>query len=130
MAGNTFMTINKQSGFTLIEVLIALVILAIALIAVVKATDTNIHNLDYLRDKITAQWVADNVLANMQAGLLPTPQATAQRGAINMLDRLWYWQAKPEQQMNNTIKRINIAVTATPNGKPLIFLIGFVQTAS
>lgn len=119
--------INKHKGFTLIEVLIALVILAIALMAVVKATDTNIHNLDYLRDKTEAQWVADNVLANMQAGLLVVPQQTQQQGATTLLNRAWYWQASPEQQMNAAIKRINIVVMAQPTGKPLALLIGFIQ---
>ena len=120
---------NKTKGFTLIEVLIALVILAVALMAIVKATDTNIHNLDYLRDKMTAQWVADNVLANMQAGLLATPRETQQQGEIQMLNRTWYWQVTPEQQTNTAIKRINIAVTATANGKPLANLIGFIPTS-
>lgn len=118
-------TTNK--GFTLIEVLIALVILAVALMAIVKATDTNIHNLDYLRDKITAQWVADNVLANMQADLLVAPRETQQQGEMQMLNRTWYWQVTPEQQTNTAIKRIDIAVSAKENNKPLAHLIGFIQ---
>ncbi len=120
-------TPKQNKGFTLIEVLVALIILAIALMAIVKAVNTNVRNLSYVRDKITAQWVADNVLNTMQAGLLAAPHDQPQQGNTDMLNQHWYWQALPEQQKNQTIQRVNIVVTNKLDGKPLIHLIGFIN---
>ncbi len=53
---------NKQKtiGFTLIEVLVALVILAIAFTPVIKAIDVGPHNLTSMRYRIAAHWVAQS----------------------------------------------------------------------
>lgn len=59
---------RRTAGFTLIEVLVAVAILAIAMAAVVKATTENSANASYLRDKTFASWIASNKLAEMQMG--------------------------------------------------------------
>ena len=49
-------------GFTLLEVLVALVVLALLLGAVIQATGNYTANQVYLRDRIFAEWVAHNQL--------------------------------------------------------------------
>ena len=53
-------------GFTLLEVLVALAVIAIALASIIKAVGTGAANASYLRDKTFAHWVAANRLAQMQ----------------------------------------------------------------
>jgi|JI8StandDraft_1071087.scaffolds.fasta_scaffold80112_3 general secretion pathway protein I len=53
-------------GFTLVEVLVAVAIVAIALAAGSRAAGTLIDNAQRLSDVTVAQWCADNRLVNMK----------------------------------------------------------------
>jgi general secretion pathway protein I len=55
-------------GFTLIEVLVALAIVAVALGAGLKASGALVNNAQRLSDVTAAQWCADNQLAALKLG--------------------------------------------------------------
>lgn len=59
-------TLRHPRGFTLIEVLVALVIVAIALTAGVKAAGALTHNANRLRTVSAAQWCAENQLTELR----------------------------------------------------------------
>ena len=62
------MDIRKAvSGFTLFEVLVALAIIAIALLAAMRAAGQGTSNVTELRDHLLAGWVAENLLAEQRA---------------------------------------------------------------
>ena len=60
------MTRPRSSGFTLIEVLVALVIVAIALGAGIKAAGALTDNADRLAQVSAAQWCAENLLTELR----------------------------------------------------------------
>lgn len=62
---------RAMRGFTLLEILVALVVLAVALGALIKAGSEHARNTAYLQDRALAGWVAANVLADYEAGLKP-----------------------------------------------------------
>ena len=53
-------------GMTLIEVLVALVIIAVGLSALIRSVNAGIVNTDYLREKSVAHWLAMNTVAEQQ----------------------------------------------------------------
>ena len=66
------MNTHSRRGFTLIEVLVALTIVAITLGAGIKAAGALTDNARRLADASAAQWCADNQLTNMRlSGLTP-----------------------------------------------------------
>jgi general secretion pathway protein I len=63
---------TRSAGFTLIEVLVALTIVAITLGAGIRAAGTLTSNTQRLSDMTSAQWCADNQLTGLRlSGLTP-----------------------------------------------------------
>ena len=62
-----------QPGFTLIEVLVALAIVAITIAAGMQAAGSMIHNAERFAQINEAQWCADNHLTSLRLGRLYPP---------------------------------------------------------
>lgn len=106
----------KQRGLTLIEVLIALAIVAIAMTAIIKATGQNIRGTNYLQDKTIAMWVGKQVLNEARVGLLVIPAAPDKLKAKTvMLGSDWFWQLSQTNTPNKHIKKAEVRVYAIDN---------------
>lgn len=79
-----------QTGFTLIEVIVALAIIAIGMAAAVKTVSSTTLNSAYLRDKTFSYWVAQNQLAEIEA-LDSTPPIGTSNGEEKLAGITWYW---------------------------------------
>jgi general secretion pathway protein I len=82
-----------SQGFTLVEVLVALLILALALVALQLRMTRYLEDAAYLRDKTLAMWVASNQLELLHlAQRLDLPNYLEQQaGVVEMMDRPWFW---------------------------------------
>jgi general secretion pathway protein I len=115
-----------QRGFTLIEVLAALVIVALGMIAAIQAVTQSARNGTYLRDKTLAHWIGMNVLTErrLQAA---TPDIAESTGRVEFANQQWQWTMKVTQTQVQSLRRIDIAVrhAETPDGTPLANVSGF-----
>lgn len=101
----------KHQGFTLIEVLVALAIVAIAMTAIIKATGDSIRTTAYLKQKTTAYWVAMNVLNDVLAGGSAKPETgEGQTGSTDMLGHVWPWELSAEATGNGRIHKLFVRV--------------------
>jgi general secretion pathway protein I len=57
----------KTAGFTLLEVMVALVIIGLALTAAVRASESAVNGARALKQQLAADWVAQNRLIDLQA---------------------------------------------------------------
>ncbi|CCD05387.1 TPA: GspI family T2SS minor pseudopilin variant LspI [Legionella pneumophila] len=104
------------SGFTLIEVLLALTVIAIALTALLKATAQNIDNTHRIKEKTISHWVAMQGVAMIQLNLLRTSQSQESTQATTMLGQKWYWRAKISPTPIKRMQQITISVSSKQAG--------------
>ncbi len=99
----------KRNGFTLIEALIALTIIAIALIASLKAAGNLNAEQDQLLQRNYAQWSASNFATHLRtSGIFPN---TGQfQGACNQAHFQFICKVKVQNTPNIHFRRIEVTV--------------------
>jgi general secretion pathway protein I len=102
MKTNKFEMSKQQTGFTLLEVMVALVVVAIGLGALLVATSQNIRAYQQLKDHVVQQWVdlqASNLLQLQQ--IKPKPSLPISQ-STTFLGLKCYWQVSVQPtEMNN-----------------------------
>jgi len=117
---------KKVEGLTLLEVLIALTILSIALTAIIKSSAENIKARTYLQTKILCNWAAQEVLAEIQTGLLKTPFTPEQiENSKKVLTKECNYVAFLKATPNKEINEIHVNVTDAANHQKIISLLGY-----
>ena len=100
---------KRVTGFTLLEVLVALAVLAIAMAAVIKVSVSNTSNAAYLKEKTIAHWIAVNKANELR--LSETwPSVGNKKGSIVMATQEWRWQLKVSNTPDKNIRRMDIEV--------------------
>ena len=101
----------RRRGFTLIEVLIALAVLAVAMGALITGMARYADNAGYLQEKTVALWVAHNRLAEID--LLPAwPAVGKSDGEVQMAGVKWRWFAAVLETPDPDVRRVDIRVQA------------------
>jgi general secretion pathway protein I len=81
---------SRDGGFTLIEVLVALAIVAIGMAAVLSSLTSSASTVVFMHDKTLANWVALNHIAEQR--LLPQmPQLGKSDGEVDFAGQKWHW---------------------------------------
>ena len=116
---------HRPGGFTLIEVLVALAVLAIALAAVMRAMGQAIDVTASLRDRNEALWVAQNRYAEHQMRR-DWPAADTTDGDTVMGGKKWFWREQVSTTPEPRLRRIEITVRRTSDSKnTLAKLVGY-----
>jgi general secretion pathway protein I len=101
---------KRNKAFTLIEVLIALVILAIAFLAIDRAISSSVLTELALENKTMAMWVADENLTEINLGMIDFSTTTIQHGHMSMLGREWPWAASVKPIPNTQSREVQVSV--------------------
>lgn len=118
---------TRVRGFSLVEVLVALAVVAIALVALLAAAGRMARDANHLRELTLADWVAANVLVETRLRE-PFPQLGRSEGRARMGPREYRWQRVVQNTPEPALRRIDVHVFALDAGNddaPIHSLVGF-----
>jgi general secretion pathway protein I len=122
---------RRARGFTLVEVLVALMIVAMGLAALMIAVSGAARTSGYLRDKSLAQWIALNRLSEVRLTVNKSGQNT-DTGELKFANRTWHYDTRYFDTSITSMKRIVVRVyagDAKTKGNPLAESTSFFGTA-
>jgi len=125
------MSRRSARGFTLVEVLVALMIIAMGLAALMTAVSGTARTSGYLRDKTLAQWIGLNRLSEVRLNLTKFGQNKDQ-AEVDFAGRKWHYDTRYFDTSMATMKRVVVRVyagDAKTKGNPLAESTSFLGTA-
>lgn len=122
---------QRARGFTLVEVLVALMIVAVGLTALLVAVNGTARTSGFLRDKTLAQWIALNRLAEVRLNVVKFGQNT-DTGELNFGNRKWHYDTRYFDTSIASMKRVTVRVylgDAKTKGNPVAQAVGFLGSS-
>lgn len=107
---------NRQRGFTLLEVMVALLVVAVALPAMMILIMTQLDGAASIREKTYAHWVADNEMTRIRLRQQYFPGehlSETESGVVDMVGVQWRWELATEETEIEKFFRLDMSVSRT-----------------
>lgn len=100
---------RRFKGFTLIEVVVAMAVVALGLMAVFRVVSDTVNNTSHLRDRTFAEWIADNQLTEIRLrGAVPSVGTSS--GSVDYAGREWAWESTVTETPVPDLVRVDVSV--------------------
>ncbi|MCP3690064.1 MAG: type II secretion system minor pseudopilin GspI [Gammaproteobacteria bacterium] len=106
----TVKSLVRQSGLTLLEVMVALFIFAVTGTAIMKAASEHLNGVGQIEEVAVATWVANNRLNDILMERT-WPLKNNQKGQQDMAGRTWYWTQVVKATNDSDFKAVEISVS-------------------
>ncbi len=117
---------HNREGFTLLEVLVAMAILSLGMIAVFSGMNQSLSVTTRLRDKTLASWSATDQITEMQV-TGEYPDAGNRRDQVEMAHLEWVYEMKISKIPEIEMRRIDITVSFADSPDDILAtVIGFI----
>jgi general secretion pathway protein I len=100
---------SRERGFTLIEVLVALAIVALGMAAVLNTLTSSASTVLYMRDKTLAQWIALNHIAEQRLQT-QVPALGNTDGDLDYAGQKWHWRQETVATAVQGMVRMDVMV--------------------
>ncbi|PPE73161.1 type II secretion system protein GspI [Solimonas fluminis] len=100
---------RRSAGFTLLEMLVAVAVLAIAMGAIISGMARYADNAARLREKTVALWVAHNRLTELSLQRA-WPDIGKSDGEVEMAGVKWKWEVEVKATPDTHLRRADISV--------------------
>ena len=116
---------KSERGFTLIEVMVSLVIVAFALTAIAASMNQMIDSATAMRDRTYASWIAQNKITEFRlAGTIPDVSESS--GDLDYANSSWTWRAVVSETGIENFRRIDVSVSYADSDYIVRQVTGFV----
>jgi general secretion pathway protein I len=109
------MNATRLHGFTLIEVMIALFVIALGMGALLTTLTSSADSAAYLREKSLAEWIALNRVSEVRLANA-RPAAGTTNGTVEYAGRTWRWQQTVNDPGIAGILRLDVLVASQATG--------------
>jgi len=113
------------TGFTLLEVMIALAVFAISAIALLSQSNQGIRQTLYLEEKSYALWVAENKLTELRLSK-EWPPTGEKRDQVTQFDRDWSITTSVSGTGEKSLRRVDVKVSRVGDESSLSSLRGYI----
>lgn len=100
---------KNSAAFTLLEIMVALAIIAIAMGAIIENTTATSRNAQYLQDKTIASWIALNQIS-LKRAKREWGSTSNKQGRVEMASRQWLWKMKILKTDDANMRRLEVDV--------------------
>ena len=121
----TMRSCKHSAGFTLIEVMVALVIATLALVAVMASISQMIDAGTAMRDRTFASWIAQNRIAEMRLANTE-PEVSETSGEVDYAGQEWGWTATVSETGVEFLYRVDVAVSFAGSDDIIRTVTGFI----
>jgi general secretion pathway protein I len=113
------------TGFTLIEVMVALVIVSLALAGVAASMGQMIDTANTMRDRTFASWIAQNQIAEMRlAGVIPEVGESSDE--VDYANTTWLWTANVSETGVENLLKVEVSVSYAGSDDRIRQVTGFI----
>ena len=117
--------VSRSQGFTLLEVMVALAIVALSLTAVAASMNQMIGSATVMQERTYARWVAQNKIAEMRlANVMPEVSTTS--GEVEFGNTRWVWRAVVSETGVENFRRIDVTVSDADDNYEIRTVTGFI----
>lgn len=102
---------RNMRGFTLLEVIVALGIVSVGILAVSRAMTGYVGSLANAEDRVVANWVAVNQLETLRLTNI-RPVAGTGSGVEEMAGRMWRFETTTSATADEALFRVDVRVFA------------------
>lgn len=115
---------QTASGFTLLEVLIALVVFSLSAFAVIRQTSLSAQQTGYLEQKTFALWIAENKLAQYRTEET-WPALGSHREDLSQFNQNWWLDVEVYNTSEPLLRRVEVKIGQPEDESVILTLQGF-----
>ena len=119
------MHVLRNRAFTLIEVMVALAIIALSLTAVAAKMGRMIDTSNSMQERTYASWIAQNKITEMRLENV-LPEATTTSGDVEYANRNWRWRAVVTETGIENLFRVDVEITSADSNSVIRKVTGFI----
>jgi len=118
---------RRHHGFTLLEVMVALVIVALGMIAVHEQLGRYVVSVAFIEEKTLASWIATNRITELSVAPV-WPELGDDEDELEYAGRLWHVRTEITETEVQNLRRVDVYVSLADNPeRTLQHLMGLVE---